>query len=155
VLSSQIILKSEFCPRTILLERQIRASIVPYTIKYLIYFWIVYFTSTVGSVLTQGSKRNIRPTDVQKTMCRNLNMKNQGNGWPPDFHLSNSTSESTDNELTKMSERQFRSLLLKMIENLRQTPINRYMKLGNQSKTLTRKSATWKRNSQGNGNCEE
>jgi hypothetical protein len=54
-----------------------------------------------------------------------------------------------------MSERQFRSLLLKMIENLRQTPINRYMKLGNQSKTLTRKSATWKRNSQGNGNYEE
>jgi hypothetical protein len=41
-------------------------------------------------------------------------MKNQGNISPPNSHHNNSTSESKDNELVKMSEREFRSQLLKM-----------------------------------------
>jgi hypothetical protein len=39
-------------------------------------------------------------------------MKNQGNVSLPPSHHSNSTSESKDNDLVEMSERQFRSLLL-------------------------------------------
>jgi hypothetical protein len=44
---------------------------------------------------------------------------------------SNSTTESKDNELAKMFEREFRSVQLKMISHLKEDSYN----LGNQSKT--------------------
>jgi ribosome biogenesis protein Nip4 len=47
-------------------------------------------------------------------------MKNQGKVSPPISHQNNSTSESKDNELAKMSEREFRSLQLKMIRDFKE-----------------------------------
>jgi hypothetical protein len=47
-------------------------------------------------------------------------MKNQGNVLSPNSHHNNSTSESKDNELAKMSDKGFRSLLSKMIRNLKE-----------------------------------
>jgi hypothetical protein len=52
---------------------------------------------------------------MHKTQYRNLNMKNQGKVSPPNSLHNNSTSESKDNELAEISEREFRSPLLKMI----------------------------------------
>jgi hypothetical protein len=70
---------------------------------------------------------------MHKTLCRNLNMKNQGNVSRPNFHHDNSTSESKHNEWAKMSEKEFRSLLLKIVdfrkkkwsETLKSTQINK------------------------------
>jgi peptidoglycan hydrolase CwlO-like protein len=53
-------------------------------------------------------------------MCRNLKVKNPGNVSPPNSHHSNSTSESKDGELANKLEREFRSLLLKMISDLKE-----------------------------------
>jgi hypothetical protein len=47
-------------------------------------------------------------------------MKNQGNVSPPNSHQNNSTSEFKDNELAKISGRELRSLLLKMISDLKE-----------------------------------
>jgi hypothetical protein len=61
-------------------------------------------------------------------------MKDQGNVLSPNSHHNNATSESKDNELAKMSERELRSLVLKMIIDLKEDS-NRQTKLGNQSKS--------------------
>jgi hypothetical protein len=47
-------------------------------------------------------------------------MKNQYNVSPPNSHQNNSTSESNDNELSKVSERESRNQLLKMIRDLKE-----------------------------------
>jgi hypothetical protein len=47
-------------------------------------------------------------------------MKNQGNVSPPKSQHSNPTSESKGNELAKMSQREFRSLLLKIINDFKE-----------------------------------
>jgi hypothetical protein len=46
-------------------------------------------------------------------------MKSQDNVSPPNSH-HNSTSEPKDKELAEISEKDFRSLLLKMIRDLKQ-----------------------------------
>jgi hypothetical protein len=51
---------------------------------------------------------------------RDLNMKHHGNVLPTNSHQNNSTSKSKDNELVKMSEKEFRSLPLKMIRDLKE-----------------------------------
>jgi hypothetical protein len=56
---------------------------------------------------------------MYKSQHVNLNMKNQGNVSPPNSH-HNSTSEPKDKELAEISEKDFRSLLLKMIRDLKQ-----------------------------------
>jgi polyhydroxyalkanoate synthesis regulator phasin len=45
-------------------------------------------------------------------------MKNQGNIFPPNSFHNNSTSESRNNESVEISDREFRSLLLKIISDL-------------------------------------
>jgi hypothetical protein len=50
-----------------------------------------------------------------KSEHKNLIMKDQSSVSHPKPHKS--TTESKDNELTEMSEREFRSLLLKMIRD--------------------------------------
>jgi hypothetical protein len=60
-------------------------------------------------------------------------MNAQGNTSPPNSHHNN--SESKDNELAEMLERECRSLILKMIKNLKEDSHKRLINLGNQSKT--------------------
>jgi hypothetical protein len=55
---------------------------------------------------------------MHKTWHRNLNMKYEGNVSLTNSH-HNSTSESKDHELTEMSETEFRSLLSKIIRDLK------------------------------------
>jgi hypothetical protein len=50
----------------------------------------------------------------------NLNRENQSNVSPLNSHHNNSTSESKDNELAEISEKEFRSLLLKIISDLKE-----------------------------------
>jgi hypothetical protein len=47
-------------------------------------------------------------------------MKNQGNVSLPNSNHNNSTSEFKDNKLFKMSEGEFRSLMLKMIKDFKE-----------------------------------
>jgi hypothetical protein len=51
-------------------------------------------------------------------------MKKSGSVSPPRPH-NNSTTESKDNELTEASDRDFRSLLLKMTNDLKEDSNNR------------------------------
>jgi hypothetical protein len=60
-------------------------------------------------------------------------MKSQGNISPPKHH-NKPTTEYKNNELAKMSEREFRNLLLKIINDLKEDS-NKQIKLTNQSKT--------------------
>jgi septal ring factor EnvC (AmiA/AmiB activator) len=86
---------------------------------------------------------------MHKTLHRNLNMKNQGNASHPNFHQNNSTFESKDNELAQILEKEFRSLLIKIIKDLKEDSnkqINKVMKSIQESKQHGREIQ------QGNGN---
>jgi hypothetical protein len=66
----------------------------------------------------QGSKRETAQ-QMHSSKHRNLNMKNQGSVSLTRLY-NNSANESKDNELAEVSEKEFRSLLLKMVNNLKE-----------------------------------
>jgi predicted acyl esterase len=93
--------------------------------------------------------KQILDKQMPKTQSRNLNMKNQSNVSPPYSHKNSSISEPKDNELAKRLRGQFRSLLLKMIRDLKEYK-NKYKNEVRKSiQDLNKKSASWRRNSAG------